>query len=44
MITRSGMRIPEYHDVVDDVLKVFGQVRVPFSMLLCIAPSRPSRC
>jgi 4-carboxymuconolactone decarboxylase len=24
----------EYHDVVDDVLKVFGQVRGPFSMLL----------
>ena len=24
----------EYHQVVDDVLKVFGQVRGPFSMLL----------
>ena len=34
---------PEYDDVVDDVLKVFGQVRVPFSMRLCIAPSWPSR-
>ena len=24
----------EYHDVVDGVLKVFGQIRGPFSMLL----------
>jgi hypothetical protein len=42
-ITGKSDVAPEYHDVVDDVLKVFGQVRVPFSMLLCIAPSRPSR-
>jgi hypothetical protein len=25
---------PEYHEVVDGVLEVFGQIRGPFSMLL----------
>jgi hypothetical protein len=42
-ITGKSDVASEYYDVVDDVLKVFGQVRVPFSMLLCIAPSWPSR-
>src|SRR5438876_9637049 len=33
-ITGKSDVAAEYHDVVDSVLKVFGQVRGPFSMLL----------
>jgi len=33
-ITGKSDVATEYHDVVDSVLKVFGQVRGPFSMLL----------
>ena len=33
-ITGKSDVAAEYHDVVDGVLKVFGQVRGPFSMLL----------
>jgi hypothetical protein len=33
-ITGKSDVAAEHHDVVDGVLKVFGQVRGPFSMLL----------
>src|SRR6516164_8659614 len=33
-VTGKSDVAPEYHHVVDDVLKVFGNVRGPFSMML----------